>query len=173
MKHRIASPRLPRLRKSFGLCGSHATKTLSQRDVLLWKRIGPPQCTHRDKWAVHAPIPGRATSCAIVLSGSSTASSLKRSETTSARERPPFLRARDGILRWTLSSSTGVAAMRSAVGGAGDPARHGACGSDRRTWSTNRPAIVVAALTLTCCPRMARTASSNPSKAPGSGMPGL
>ena len=38
--------------------------------------------------------------------------------------------------------------------------------------AAKRPAIVVAALTVICWPRIARTASSNPSKAPGTRSPG-
>jgi hypothetical protein len=49
--------------------------------------------------------------------------------------------------------------------------RWGVCAASPNAFA-KRPAIVVAAFTVTCCPRIARTAISNPSNAPGSRRPG-
>ena len=65
-----------------------------------------------------------------------------------------------------------------------DPARHAEIGARRfnsgygvakgsPNAAPTRPAIVVAAFTVTCWPMMARNPISNPLKAPGTRMPGL
>jgi len=120
--------------------------------------------------AVHGPTPGRAVSRAIAAPGAPPGSS-DSSPAAIARASAAMLRARAPTRPNAASSPASARATRSGVG---DSRSSPACGVS--TGSPNaaayRPAIVVAAATVICWPRMARTASSNPSNPPGTRRPG-
>jgi hypothetical protein len=118
--------------------------------------------------AVHGPMPGCAKSAFVTACGAAAAANVTAPDVT-ARASVLMAAAREAI---TPTSSIGAWASCFAVGkirSRPSPAPATA-GEPKRLAS--RPAMVVAAATDTCWPRMARTESSNASQAPGVRMPG-
>ena len=113
-------------------------------------------------WVVQSPIPGMARSCAAVETPSNTTCSsinrsCQRAESVARARNAGFFDGRIGQLRrgWKQSRASPLAAS------IGVP-----------HCAATRPAIVVAAATEICWPRIALTASSNGSQAPGVRTPG-
>jgi hypothetical protein len=116
--------------------------------------------------AVHGPIPGSDWRARVVTSGVATAVNATWPAST-ALASVRMASARDLI---TPTSSIGAVTNCAGVG------KRRSTPSPASTTVPNRlarrPAMVVAAATDTCWPRMARTASSKPSHAPGVRRPG-
>ena len=121
--------------------------------------------------AVQGPMPGSSIKLSNLFFD------IRRKASTTRALRSPRARAPSGIVRGCRrcpSAPISVRqprAMRAAVGASRLSSGQGvAMGSPKA--SAHRPAMVVAAFTDTCCPSTARTASSNPSNAPGTRRPG-
>ena len=120
--------------------------------------------------AVQGPTPGSFSSAATVAGTSAEGSSRRRPAATSFAS-ATMARARAPITPREAISEGSSAASLAAVGKRRlKPSRGVSIGSPKAC--TRRAAVPVAALTVTCCPRIARTAVSNPSTAPGSRKPG-
>ena len=120
--------------------------------------------------AVQAPMPGSARSRAIVLSTSASGSSTSAPSATACAS-ATMARARAPVSPVRTSSATGAAASCSGAGkrcaSAPSPVASGVPNAPAM-----RPSTVRAPRTDTCWPTIARTASSKPSKVPGTRSPG-
>src|SRR5215470_3462333 len=120
--------------------------------------------------AVHSPIPGNARSSSSVASMSAFGIRTRRPSAT-ARASATTVRARALGMPRRATRPGGRAATRLAGGNSVVSEANGvAIGSPKV--AAKRPARVRAAATVTCCPRIARTAISKPSNAPGTRKPG-
>ena len=117
-------------------------------------------------WAVHGPMPRNACSAFITRLKSEVAVS----DTVPAVTARASVRMVSARAEMTPSSSIGALRSWAATGNVRSSPSVVSTGAPKR--AARRPAMVVAAATDTCWPRMARTASSKPSQAPGVRMPG-
>ena len=117
-------------------------------------------------WAVHGPMPGSASKSAIKRPGST--------ETENAIEPSPTARARRRMhsARVRITPTSSIDAPASCAGEGNSRARPPPSSTGVPKRRARRPAMVVAAATDTCWPRMARTDISKPFHAPGQRMPG-
>lgn len=115
--------------------------------------------------AVQSPMPGSSRKRAMNSSVFNPEKEMSPSQTARAKERIVRARALVNPTREKFASTN--------FSGAGNrcemPRRDVTCTPNSRT---NLPVRVVAPRTVTCCPRMARTANSNPSQLPGTLNPG-
>ena len=115
--------------------------------------------------AVHGPIPGSACSTVVTFSALDVVEKVTDPAHT-ARASVRIVSARAAI---TPTSSIGAVASCSAAGKIRSSPSVASTAVPKRV--ATRPAMVVAAATDICWPRMARTDSSKPSHAPGVRMP--
>ncbi len=147
----------------------HARR-LHHRDVGRREGIGPRKCAHGDVLRRPRANAGDAREGGERLVDRRAGVKAKRSGAIS-RASATIARAREAMMpRAAMSPGRG---SEIAAGGKSrsSPSRGVSSGSPNAV--TKRPAIVVAAATEICWPRIARTAISKPSTAPGTRNPGL
>ena len=174
MEDGVAAPGLPGAGQGVGLDGGDAAQAAEHGDVAARERVGPAQRAHRDvvrRPGADAGKRDQALEGGVGIGGRA-AVERERARDLSGGERDEALAARAGDPERPAIRRRCARARRA---GAGDRRVSAACGVaiGSPNAPASRPAIVVAAFTVICCPRMARTAISNPSNAPGTRRPGF
>ena len=140
----------------------------SHAEILRGERVRSLRARIETYATVHGPMPRTARSRSRVTSRSAAPDRSSSPDATSSATRRRV--ASRAVVR--PSPSSALAASCSAVGNRWSTSPTGRS-SGVPYASAIRPANVRAARTLICCPRIARTTSSNPSAVPGSRRPGV